>query len=187
MDDPAYQGDKIGKLFLFRGHWWRRRRYGRQKRILAQLFARIDVHRDVSRVLDVDRELRWFWGHVLCAFYALEWNDERPHFCAFPNALRTRTRARRDEFRGNEGDDTACTSNKRHFFAPILIHDRRSPSRAHKTFDETSPLAIRTRGLENRATVRTEHRERCLGWRPASVQNLYSLPDVHGERYMHGE
>ena len=109
---------------------------------------------------------------------------------------RTRTRfvRRDDEFRGNhEGDDdtTRGTSNKRrHFFAkPILVRDDdgRSPSRARETFDETSPLAIHARGLENRATVRTEHRERCLGWRPASVQNLYSLPDVHGERYMHGE
>jgi hypothetical protein len=107
----------------------------------------------------------------------------------FPERFRrTRTRfVRRDEFvRGNEGDDdtTRGTSNKRR-----LVHDNgRSPSRARETFDETSPLAIHARGLENRATnVRTEHRERCLGWRPASVQNLYSLPDVHGERYMHGE
>ena len=114
----------------------------------------------------------------------------------FPERLRrTRTRfvRRDDEFRGNhEGDDdtTRGSNKRRHFFAkPILVHDNngRSPSRARKTFDETSPLAIHTRGLENRATVRTEHRERCLGWRPASVQNLYSLPDVHGERYMHGE
>ena len=109
---------------------------------------------------------------------------------------RTRTRVLRrdDEFRGNhEGDDdtTRASNKRRHFFPPpILVRDDdgRSPSRAYKTFDETSPLAIHTRGLENRATdVRTEHRERCLGWRPASVQNLYSLPDVHGERYMHGE
>jgi len=91
-----------------------------------------------------------------------------------------------DEFRGNEGDDTTFTSSKRHFFSSVVV-DGRSPSRARKTFDETSPLAIHARGLENRATVRTEHRERCLGWRPASVQNLYSLPDVHGERYMRGE
>jgi len=109
-------------------------------------------------------------------------------FALFPERFRrTRTRSLRrdDEFRGNhEGDDdTTRASNKRR-----LVHDNgRSPSRARETFDETSPLAIHTRGLENRATVRTEHRERCLGWRPASVQNLYSLPDVHGERYMHGE
>jgi len=110
-------------------------------------------------------------------------------FALFPERFRrTRTRVLRrdDEFRGNhEGDDTTTrASNKRR-----LVHDDngRSPSRARETFDETSPLAIHTRGLENRATVRTEHRERCLGWRPASVQNLYSLPDVHGERYMHGE
>lgn len=108
---------------------------------------------------------------------------------------RTRTRfVRRDEFvRGNhEGDDdtTRASNKRRHFFAkPILVHDDdgRSPSRARETFDETSPLAIHARGFQNRASVRTEHRERCLGWRPASVQNLYSLPDVHGERYMHGE
>ena len=114
----------------------------------------------------------------------------------FPERFRrTRTRfvRRDDEFRGNhEGDDdtTRASNKRRHFFAkPILVHDDdgRSPSRARETFDETSPLAIHARGLENRATVRTEHRERCLGWRPASVQNLYSLPDVHGERYMHGE
>ena len=107
----------------------------------------------------------------------------------FPERLRrTRTRfvRRDDEFRGNhEGDDdTTRASNKRRL---VRDDDGRSPSRARETFDETSPLAIHTRGLENRATVRTEHRERCLGWRPASVQNLYSLPDVHGERYMHGE
>ena len=113
-------------------------------------------------------------------------------FALFPERFRrTRTRfVRRD---GNEGDDdtTRASNKRRHFFPPpILVRDDdgRSPSRAYKTFDETSPLAIHTRGLENRATdVRTEHRERCLGWRPASVQNLYSLPDVHGERYMHGE
>ena len=103
---------------------------------------------------------------------------------------RTRTRVLRRD--GNEGDDdtTRASNKRRHFFPPpILVRDDdgRSPSRAYKTFDETSPLAIHTRGLENRATVRTGHRERCLGWRPASVQNLYSLPDVHGERYMHGE
>ena len=110
---------------------------------------------------------------------------------------RTRTRfVRRDEFvRGNhEGDDdtTRGASNKRsrHFFAkPILVHDDdgRSPSRARETFDETSPLAIHARGFQNRASVRTEHRERCLGWRPASVQDLHTLPDVHGERHMRGE
>ena len=118
-----------------------------------------------------------------------------PHFCAFPNALEEQEHVLYDddEFRGNhEGDDdtTRASNKRRHFFAkPILVHDDdgRSPSRARETFDETSPLAIHARGLENRATVRTEHRERCLGWRPASVQNLYSLPDVHGERYMHGE
>lgn len=110
---------------------------------------------------------------------------------------RTRTRfVRRDEFvRGNhEGDDdtTRGASNKRsrHFFAkPILVHDDdgRSPSRARETFDETSPLAIHARGFQNRASVRTEHRERCLGWRPASVQDIHTLPDVHGERHMRGE
>ena len=105
-------------------------------------------------------------------------------FALFPERFRrTRTRfVRRD---GNEGDDdTTRASNKRR-----LVHDDdgRSPSRARETFDETSPLAIHARGFQNRASVRTEHRERCLGWRPASVQNLYSLPDVHGERYMHGE
>ena len=112
----------------------------------------------------------------------------------FPERFRrTRTRVLRrdDEFRGNEGDDdtTRASNKRRHFFAkPILVHDDgRSPSRARETFDETSPLAIHARGFQNRASVRTEHRERCFGWRPASVQNLYSLPDVHGERYMHGE
>ena len=91
-----------------------------------------------------------------------------------------------DEFRGNEGDDTTFTSSKHHFFSSVIV-DGRSPSRAHKTFDETSPLAIHARGRQNRATVRTEHRERCLGWRPASVQDIHTLPDVHGERYMRGE
>ena len=116
----------------------------------------------------------------------------------FPERFRrTRTRfVRRDEFvRGNhEGDDdtTRGASNKRsrHFFAkPILVHDDdgRSPSRARETFDETSPLAIHARGFQNRASVRTEHRERCLGWRPASVQDIHTLPDVHGERHMRGE
>ena len=93
-----------------------------------------------------------------------------------------------DEFRGNEGDDTTFTSsNSTHFYVSSIIIYGRSPSRAHKTFDETSPLAIHARGFQNRATVRTEHRERCLGWRPASVQDIHTLPDVHGERYMRGE
>ena len=114
-------------------------------------------------------------------------------FALFPERFRrTRTRfVRRD---GNEGDDdtTRGASNKRsHFFAKptILVRDDngRSPSRARETFDETSPLAIHARGFQNRASVRTEHRERCLGWRPASVQDIHTLPDVHGERHMRGE
>ena len=128
-----------------------------------------------------------FEAMFLRAFYALG-EMTNVHTFALPlERLRARTRLRYDEFRGNEGDDTTFTSSKQHhFFSPILV-DGRSPSRAHKAFDETSPLAIHARGFQNRASVRTEHRERCLGWRPASVQDIHTLPDVHGERHMRGE
>ena len=109
---------------------------------------------------------------------------------------RTRTRfVRRDEFRGNhEGDDdtTRGASNKR------IVTFSQNQSSSTTTTDDL-PRAHVKRLMKHHLSqfthvdsktaqaVRTEHRERCLGWRPASVQNLYSLPDVHGERYMRGE